>query len=363
MLLEEIQLLAPKDSKQPRYLQLAEQIRGWILKKQVPAGSKLPNNRQLAEYFKVSPVTMNRSLQELAQAGIIDLKVGSGTYVASASRKANKVLQIGIMCHEAFSQDDYYTSTVLKVFHSLWENYKSDLITLVKTSKEYRQAIEEFSLDGVMVLTPQREDESEIASLHAENYPIVSIGTKFPSLRGCSFGTEHARTASEAVKFLAEKGHKNIGIILHDSQYASIQERFAGYQQGMWESRLPINPDWIIKIPASSRQFCEEQLEKVLRSSHKVTAFIIVSYWHIVPFYSLMGKLGCHIPGDVSLLAFDDPLYASQLNPPLTVYAQPIKQYTEQAVRSLLRQIRNEDFEDSEGFLPYLIERGSVASI
>jgi GntR family transcriptional regulator of arabinose operon len=363
MFLEDIQPLALKDSKQPKYVQLADQIKSWIVKKRVSAGTKLPNNRQLAKLFKVTPVTINRSLQELARKGIVDLKIGSGTYVAFPDRKINKILQIGILCHDTFSQDDYYISTVLNAFHSFWKNYKSDLITLVKNSSEYRKAIEEYSLDGIMVLTPQKEFEPEITAIHTEHYPIVSIGTKFPSLKGCSFGTDHAHTACEAVKFLAEKGHKNIGIILSDAQCASIQERFEGYQQGMWESKLPINPDWIVKTESASKPFCQKKLEKILGSSEKVTAFIMVSHSHVIPFYSLMDKMGYKIPNDVSLLAFDDPLYTSQLNPPLTVYAQPIKQFTQKAAKSLLCQIRKEDFNDFEEDLPLLIERESTSNL
>ena len=363
MIFEEIQLATPRNTKKPKYVQLAEQMKFWIHKKQIPAGTKLPGNRDLAKFFKVTPVTINRSLQELANQGLIDRKVGSGTYIASSDKKANKILRIGILCHDTPSQDDFYISMVLNTFHSFWQNHKSDVITLVKNSKEYRKAIEEYSLDGVMILVPQKEFEFEIAALRAENYPIVSIGTKFTSLKGCSFGTDHVQTAREAVKFLAQQGHKNIGIILPDNELTAIQKRLEGYQQGMWENRLPVNPEWIIKYRDTDQPFCQKKLKGILSSTNKVTAFLMASYSQVIPFYSLMAKMGYNIPNDISLVAFDDPTYASQLSPSLTVFAQPIEQFTQKAAQSLLNQIKKENGGKLEEYCPFLIERESVLNI
>jgi DNA-binding LacI/PurR family transcriptional regulator len=363
MIFDGIQEVITKAPKEPKYEALANCMKSWIARNQVPPGTKLPNNRYLAQFFNVTPVTINRSLQKLAQQGLLDLKKGSGTYIASPQNKTDKVMRIGVFCADAPKPDECYVSVVLNAFHEFWKDYKSDIITLVKNEKEYRKAIEEYFLDGAMVLTPKEEFESEILALQEESYPIVSIGLKFNSLKGCSFGTDHKRAGNDAVKFLTQKGHRNIGIIFPAETSPSLRLRREGYQSGMWDAQLPINPNWIITREARRQFGMESILKGLMSSSAKPTAFLIAAHSDIIPVYNLLNKLNIDIPNDISLIAFDDPGYASQLLPPLTVQAQPIEKFTQKAAMSLLNQISKGEYIEFEEDLPMLMQRESVATL
>lgn len=72
--------LAASD-KQPLYLQIALLIADKIKKEILPAGTKLPPERELAELFMVSRTTAINAYRKLEQQGLIRTKVGSGTYV------------------------------------------------------------------------------------------------------------------------------------------------------------------------------------------------------------------------------------------------------------------------------------------
>lgn len=363
MIFEGIDLLTSKNSHLPKYAQLAEQMRTWINRKQVPPGTKLPNNRQLAKHFNVTPVTINRSLQELARKGLVDMKVGSGTFIAGNSKKANKTLRIGILCHVAPRHEDYYTSVVSNTFHAFWEKHPSDIISLVKSPKEYRKAIEEYSLDGVMVLAPQKEFEPEIIALHSEGFPIVSIGTKFNAPPNCSFGTDHAQAACNAVTYLADRGHRFIGAILPCQKYYSSSKRIIGYKNGMWKAQLPANPNWLINEQMHKDYGLEKAVADIMSTTPKPTALLVMAYLNIIPMYTILNKLGYKIPQDISLIAFDDPTFASQISPALTVFSQPIEQFTQKAAQSLLNQIKKENGGEIGNDCSYLIERESVLDI
>ena len=361
MIFDKIVLSKPANIRQPKYAQLAEQLRRWIIQNDIPVGTKFPNNRQLAKTLKVTPVTLHRSIQELAKRGIVETKVGSGTYVSSPSHKSNKSMRIGVFCHDTPNLSDYYISFVLNNFYSFFQEYKSNVIIFKVSSDKYRETIDEYSLDGVMVLSPERNFISEIKNLRMENYPIVSIGTRFEELGNCSFGIKHMQISRQIVEFLAKKKHRNIGILLPHYEYSAMRERLEGYHKGMWENRLPVNPDWIIKAQNESMSVCKDQLLRLLSSPEKITALLIVSYLNITPIYSILNKAGYRIPEDISLIAFDDPTYASQLNPPLTVFAQPIEQFTTKAATSLLGQINQNTPDKFEEDHAVLIERQSVA--
>src|SRR5690606_37726314 len=56
-----------------------------------PAGSRLPTERRLCADFGVSRSALRRVLQELRDLGLIEQKVGSGTYVTEGAANAKDV--------------------------------------------------------------------------------------------------------------------------------------------------------------------------------------------------------------------------------------------------------------------------------
>ena len=70
-------------SRQPLYLQLIQQIRHAIETGVVQPGDGLPGVRTLAEQLVVSPNTVVKAYSELEHEGLLDLRHGSGAYVAA----------------------------------------------------------------------------------------------------------------------------------------------------------------------------------------------------------------------------------------------------------------------------------------
>ncbi|MGX7013205.1 GntR family transcriptional regulator [Vagococcus silagei] len=79
-------------SKLPVYLQIHDAIKNKIANGYWNVGDRLPSERELSEVFGVSRMTLRQAIQTLADEGILERKVGSGTYVA---RKKVKETMIG----------------------------------------------------------------------------------------------------------------------------------------------------------------------------------------------------------------------------------------------------------------------------
>ena len=67
----------------PRYLQIHNQLRQEIEEGKWRIGDKLPSERDLAIHFDVSRMTLRQAVQTLADEGVLERKIGSGTYVAA----------------------------------------------------------------------------------------------------------------------------------------------------------------------------------------------------------------------------------------------------------------------------------------
>ena len=71
------------------HLQLADQIQDRILSGSLPAGAKLPTIRALAKSAEVSRVTVLQAYDTLQARGLVECRVGSGTYVSSPRQSKN----------------------------------------------------------------------------------------------------------------------------------------------------------------------------------------------------------------------------------------------------------------------------------
>ena len=67
--------------RQPKYLRIYTELRDRIASGKWPAGSPLPAQRELADEFSVSMMTLRQALQLLADEGLVAARPGLGTYV------------------------------------------------------------------------------------------------------------------------------------------------------------------------------------------------------------------------------------------------------------------------------------------
>ena len=66
----------------PIYTQIVGQIQFDIVSGRLPSGTQLPSIRELAQELAVAPMTITQAYQELRQLGLIEMRHGSGTFVA-----------------------------------------------------------------------------------------------------------------------------------------------------------------------------------------------------------------------------------------------------------------------------------------
>ena len=62
---------------------IEERLFAYILDNHLKVGAKLPNEHELAAHFEVSRGTVREAVKLLVSRGVLRVKHGSGTYVAS----------------------------------------------------------------------------------------------------------------------------------------------------------------------------------------------------------------------------------------------------------------------------------------
>ncbi len=75
----------------PRYEEIADQLRREIKERIFEPGDRLPSEKRLCEYFKVSRITVRQALKALENDGLIFKKQGLGAFVREENPSPNLV--------------------------------------------------------------------------------------------------------------------------------------------------------------------------------------------------------------------------------------------------------------------------------
>ncbi len=77
----------PRDAV-PIWKQIEDGMRRMIAAGALAAGAPVPSVRDLARELQVNPMTVSKAYQRLAEAGVLEVRRGAGTYVAEGASRA-----------------------------------------------------------------------------------------------------------------------------------------------------------------------------------------------------------------------------------------------------------------------------------
>jgi GntR family transcriptional regulator len=74
-----------KESSIPLHIQMAEELRSQIRRRELLPNSRLPSEREMCDYYGISRITVRKALSTLIQEGLVFSTIGKGTYVSDMS--------------------------------------------------------------------------------------------------------------------------------------------------------------------------------------------------------------------------------------------------------------------------------------
>lgn len=83
--------------QEPLYKQMEELILRKIANQEYLPGAKLPGTRKLAEKYRINRLTVNKAINNLAQAGILLKKPSSGTYVNKQIKGKSNAIDLNFL--------------------------------------------------------------------------------------------------------------------------------------------------------------------------------------------------------------------------------------------------------------------------
>lgn len=159
---------------------------------------------------------------------------------------------------------------------------------------------------------------------------------------------------------LVECGHRHIALIgTTPTAYPSIMGRRQGYKRALNEASLPSY--FVDCLPRT--EYIEPLLKNLLEESPTITAIVGSNDLVAIHTMQLLHKLGKHVPGDISVIGYDDISLAEHVSPALTTMHVDKHRMGRIAAEILLDRLENPATAVRVVIVPTLVERASVARI
>jgi LacI family repressor for deo operon, udp, cdd, tsx, nupC, and nupG len=226
----------------------------------------------------------------------------------------------------------------------------------IKNEVRYANLISSRQVDGGIVCLPQ------IPHIRtAGRVPIVNACelTNDPTIS--SIGIDDFDAFRRATAFLIDLGHRSIGFVGGPIGAPASIARRAGFEKAMAEAGLHLDPRFCLEGnygPESGRRAAET----IFAYGQKVTAIMCVTDLLAMGALQAIQSKGLSVPGDVSVMGFDDIVPTKFTNPPLSTVHQPRDQIGREAMHMLLDILKDEGVPPRKFLVPtHIVVRGSTA--
>lgn len=235
------------------------------------------------------------------------------------------------------------------------------------TEDEYVEMLLDRQVSGIVFVSGMHADTTadhdRYRKLLARPLPIVLINGYVEGIAAPFVSCDDRAAGELAVSHLVALGHRRIGLISGPERYVPVQRKLAGYRAT--KARLLGTPaEKLDELVALSLFTVEGGVAAASRLLDRdVTGIVCGSDLMALGAIRAARQRGLAVPGDVSVVGYDDSPLIAFTDPPLTTVRQPVASMAVAAVRALVDEIRGQGAPHSEYvFRPELVVRSSTAA-
>jgi GntR family transcriptional regulator of arabinose operon len=345
--------MAASESRNPKHRQVYAALRRDIQSGDLKRGDRLPSEAELVRKFGASRITVGRAVRDLQLAGLVERRVGSGTYVKAPHTTGG--LSFGLLIPDLGETDIFepicqgmMASPLAREHALVWGSPNG-----AGTSKEdrawqlCRQYIDR-RVSGVffapLELTAHADDVNHRVAqgLDAARIPIVLLDRTvlpYPHRgRHDLVGIDNRRAGYVITEHLLQLGSRRIAFVGRPNAAGTVDAREAGYREALYSQDVAIDRALIHRLEPS-----DETTVRALMESRRPDAIVCANDRTAGALMQTLLRLGYGIPRDVRLVGIDDVEYASLLSVPLTTLRQPTRQIGDAALGAMLERVRRTD--------------------
>jgi LacI family transcriptional regulator len=226
--------------------------------------------------------------------------------------------------------------------------------------RELGAALSALQPDGVILTPPHSENRLITALLAARGTPFARIGSDAPG-PGIRLTMGDAGAAHLATSRLIELGHRRIAMIAGPAQYSLSGWRIEGWRRALAEAGL--RDDGLLEVGDFGYESGLRAARALLERVPDLTAIIASSDQMALAALEVARERGLDVPGDLSLISFDNTPIVRFTQPPLTAIDQPIAETVSRAVEQLIAREPDSEPAGVIEIAAALVERASTGPV
>ncbi|HLH35102.1 MAG TPA: LacI family DNA-binding transcriptional regulator [Alloacidobacterium sp.] len=336
---------------------------------QQPRPGEPINLKQLAALLQLSQTTVSLVLNNSPSAKSIPAHTRERVlqaarkfhyrpnYFARSLRK-NRSMSIGVIAPDL--SEGYFTMVMNGVEEYLlraqYFYFTASHYWNQELMAEYPRMLVERAVDGFLLLNTPSEIRSPL--------PTVAISAHNNSPGVTNIVLDHMKAAELALRHLYDLGHRKIAFVKGPNIIPDTEYRWRSILEVARQLNIKVHGDYCTQLEADSwsPQVGYEPMRDLLARSRDFTAIFCFNDISAIGVIRAIYDAGLSVPGDISVIGFDDIMSAAYHKPSLTTVRQPLREMGREGAQVLLDMISNPEKQFPEEIViqPELIVREST---
>jgi LacI family transcriptional regulator, repressor for deo operon, udp, cdd, tsx, nupC, and nupG len=228
------------------------------------------------------------------------------------------------------------------------------------TEDEYVEMLLARGVAGIIFISGLHADSTADArryeALVERGLPIVLVNGTRPDLAVPCISTDDAGAVRAAVNHLVSLGHSRLGLAVGPSRFVPVARKVAAFREAVADDP---GLEGLEEYTMFSVEGGHAAGVRLLEAG--VTGVVCGSDIMALGVIRAARSRGLRVPGDVSVLGYDDSAFMAFTDPPLTTIRQPVAAMSQLVVQTLVEKIGGHETPSGEYlFAGELVVRGST---
>lgn len=220
----------------------------------------------------------------------------------------------------------------------------------ISNEKKYIEMFISKNVEGVVIIPTieTKPDLSHLYSLKSLDIPFVFCTTAYHGFNDPCIMTDLAEGEYQLVRHLLRQGKRKIFFITGYAELLLSRLRLDGYKRAFAEAELPYQNSWIIETVPDFEHGYNAALNLI---PQKPDAVVTVNDFLAMGVLKAFKDQSISVPQDISVAGYDDLLFSSIIETPLTTVRQPIRDIAQKTLEILIARIKKATIENELNYL------------
>ncbi len=208
----------------------------------------------------------------------------------------------------------------------------------LKRESEFLEVLWRRKVDG-LIIAPVEDNDSNLDDFLKSDIPIVFIDRIVTGTAVSAVLVDNTAGTRKALEYLIGLGHTRIGMIAGRKHVTTSRERLDGYIQTLKEHHVEIDES-LVCYGDYTVAGGKHATAHLLDLPHPPSAIFSSGGVMSIGILQEIREKNLKVPEDLSFVGFDDEIWCSFIDPPLTVVAQPVQEVGREAAQLVIQLIQ-----------------------